>query len=243
MKYARIRTPSGAVRRGQYHGDSVTAGGRTYDLDDPGVATLAPCQPSKLVCVGRNYADHAAEHDADVPDRPMLFLKPPNAVAASNATVRLPAEPTVEHEAELAVVIGQQTRNCSLGEASDAIAGYTCANDLSNRTEQRQEQNWVRGKAFDGSAPLGPCVADPSHLPEDASIRCLVNDEQRQHGTRDQLVFGIERLVTEIAAALTLEPGDVILTGTPAGVSPLTDGDHVECVVEGVGRLETTISQ
>ncbi len=243
MKYARIRTPSGAVRRGRYHGDSVTTGGRTYDLDDPDVATLAPCEPNKLVCVGRNYAAHADEHDADVPDRPLLFLKPPSAVATPGATVRLPPEKTIEHETELAVVIGEQARAIGTSEARDVIAGYTCANDLSNRTDQRREQNWVRGKAFDGSAPLGPCLADPTHVPADASVRCLVNGEERQHGSRDELVFDVPTLLAEITSYLTLQPGDVVLTGTPAGVAPLEDGDTVSCDVEGVGQLTTTVER
>lgn len=243
MRRARISTPSGAVRRGEYHGDSVTAGGRTYDLADGGVDLLAPCEPSKLVCVGRNYAAHADERDADVPDRPLLFLKPPNTVAPPGARVALPPDTTVEHETELAIVIDEQARDVAASEAADYVAGFTCADDLSNRTDQRHEDNWVRGKAFDGAAPLGPCVASPDRVPGDASVRCLVNGTERQHGRRDQLVFDTASLVAEITAYLTLEPGDVILTGTPAGVSPLTDGDRVECAVEGVGTLEHTVAQ
>lgn len=243
MRHARISTPSGAVRRGEYHGDSVTAGGRTYDLADPGVELLAPSEPSKLVCVGRNYADHADERDSEVPDRPLLFLKPPNTVAPPGADVPLPADCEVDHETELGVVIGEQARNVAASDAMSVVAGFTCADDLSNRTDQRQESNWVRGKAFDGAAPLGPCVADPEHVASDASVRCLVNGEERQHGTRDQLAFDVPTLIAEITDYLTLEPGDVILTGTPSGVSRVTDGDRIECVVDGVGTLAHTVSR
>ena len=231
------------MRRGEYHADSVTAGGRTYELSDPGVDLLAPCEPTKLVCVGRNYAAHAAEHDADVPDRPMLFLKAPNTVAPPNATVELPPDKEIEHETELAVVIGEQAKHVSRESALEYVAGFTCANDLSNRTDQNRESNWVRGKSFDGAAPLGPCLVEAESVPADASVRCLVNGTERQHGSREQLVFDVPTLIAEITELLTLEPGDVILTGTPAGVSPVTDGDRIECVVEGVGSLETTVER
>jgi len=147
----------------------------------------------------------------------------------------------VEYEAELAVVIGQQCRNVSKDEATDVIAGYTCANDVSNRDDQRREQNWVRGKAFDGAAPLGPAIAPPEGVPDDARIRLWVDGECRQDATIEQLIFPVPELVAEITRYVTLEPGDVIMTGTPEGVGPLTDGDRVEIEVEGVGRLEHTV--
>jgi 2-keto-4-pentenoate hydratase/2-oxohepta-3-ene-1,7-dioic acid hydratase in catechol pathway len=236
MRHVRFRDPAGAVRRGTWHDDHVAFSDETYDLD--AVDVLPPCEPSKIVCIGRNYADHAAELGADVPDRPLLFLKPPNTLAAHGDTVTLPAgKERVEWEAELGVVIGEQCRNVSESEAMDVVAGFTCVNDLSNRDDQRVETNWVRGKAFDGAAPMGPVLADPEDVPADASVELRVNGETKQSSDRSHLIFSVPELVAEITTYLTLEPGDVISTGTPAGVGPLADGDHVEIDVEGVGTL------
>jgi 2-keto-4-pentenoate hydratase/2-oxohepta-3-ene-1,7-dioic acid hydratase in catechol pathway len=167
-----------------------------------------------------------------------LFLKPPNTLASHGATVTLPGgKERIDHEAELGVVIGTQARNVSRETAMDHVAGFTCVDDLSNRDDQREEQNWVRGKAFDGAAPIGPVLADPEHVPDDARVQARVNGETRQDGSRSQLIFSVPELVAEITTYLTLEPGDVISTGTPAGVGPLADGDRVEIEVEGVGTL------
>ncbi|WP_136588981.1 fumarylacetoacetate hydrolase family protein [Salinigranum halophilum] len=237
MRHVRFRDPAGAVRTGEWLDDGVAFADDEYDLSE--VDVLPPCEPSKLVCIGRNYADHAAEMDSDVPDRPMLFLKGPNTVASHGSTVTLPAgKDRVDHEAELGVVIGSQARNVPEEAAMDHVAGFTCVNDLSNRDDQREEQNWVRGKAFDGAAPIGPVVADPEDVPDDARVQARVNGEVRQDGSRSQLIFSIPELVEEITSYLTLEPGDVISTGTPEGVGPLSDGDRVEIEVEGVGTLE-----
>ncbi|WP_148413455.1 fumarylacetoacetate hydrolase family protein [Haloferax sp. KTX1] len=242
MHHVRFRDPAGAVRTGEWHGDSVSFGGERYDLDE--VEVLPPCEPSKIVCIGRNYAKHAEERDEEVPDRPLLFLKPPNAVAGHGDTVALPAgKENVEHEAELAVVIGEQCRNVAPEDAEGVIAGYTVMNDVSNRDDQDIETNWVRGKAFDGSAPLGPVLADPDHLPDDASISLRVNGETRQDSSIEHLIFSIPDLVAEITTYMTLEAGDVISTGTPEGVGPLEDGDTVEVEVEGVGVLEHDVRQ
>ncbi|RDZ64970.1 2-hydroxyhepta-2,4-diene-1,7-dioate isomerase [Haloferax sp. Atlit-12N] len=242
MHHVRFRDPAGAVRTGEWHGDSVSFGGENYDLDE--VDVLPPCEPSKIVCIGRNYAKHAEERDEEVPDRPLLFLKPPNAVAGHGDTVTLPAgKKNVEHEAELAVVIGEQCRNVAAEDAEGVIAGYTVMNDVSNRDDQDIETNWVRGKAFDGSAPLGPVLADPDHLPDDASISLRVNGETRQDSSIEHLIFSIPDLVAEITSYMTLEAGDIISTGTPEGVGPLEDGDRVAVEVEGVGVLEHDVRQ
>jgi len=241
MHHVRFRDPAGAVRMGEHHGDEVSFGGRTYDVDD--VDVLAPCEPSKIVCVGRNYAKHAEERNEEVPDRPLLFLKPPNAVAGHGDTVTLPFDNYCEHEAELAVVIGEQARNVSEDDAESVIAGYTIADDVSNRTDQDEEQNWIRGKAFDGACPLGPVLADPEHVPDDASISLRVNGETRQDSSIEHFIFSIPELVAEITSYMTLEPGDVIITGTPEGVNELEDGDRVEVEVEGVGTLEHTVER
>jgi 2-keto-4-pentenoate hydratase/2-oxohepta-3-ene-1,7-dioic acid hydratase in catechol pathway len=237
MQHVRFRDPAGAVRRGEWLGDGVAFAGDEYRLDE--VDLLPPCEPTKLVCIGRNYADHAAEMDNAVPDRPLLFLKPPNTLASHGSTVTLPAgKDRIDHEAELGAVIGSQARNVSTDEAMDHVAGFTCVNDLSNRDDQRREQNWVRGKAFDGAAPVGPVLAAPEDVPDDARVRARVNGETRQDGSRAQLIFSVPELVAEITSYLTLEPGDVISTGTPAGVGPLADGDRVEIEIDGVGTLE-----
>jgi 2-keto-4-pentenoate hydratase/2-oxohepta-3-ene-1,7-dioic acid hydratase in catechol pathway len=240
MHHVRFRDPAGAVRQGEWHDDAITFGGERYDHDE--VDILPPVEPSKIVCIGRNYADHAAEMDNDVPDRPLLFLKPPNTLAGHGDTVTLPAgKDRLDHEAELAVVIGEQCRHVAAEDAMDVVAGFTCLDDISNRDDQNKETNWVRGKAFDGAAPIGPVVADPEHVPDDAAVRLRVNGELRQEGSRDQLFFDVPTLVEEITTYMTLEPGDIISTGTPAGVGPLEDGDHVAVEVEGVGTLEHTV--
>lgn len=243
MRQARFRDPTGATRTGAWHNDgTLSFGGDVYDRD--AVTILPPCEPSKIVCVGRNYAAHADERDEELPDRPLLFLKPPNAVAAHGDTIRLPAgKERVEHECELAVVIGEQCRHVDSAAADSVVRGYTCLHDVSNRDDQDRETNWVRGKAFDGAAPMGPVLADPEHLPADATVETYVNGERRQHGTLDQLIFSVPDLIAEVTTYMTLEPGDVLSTGTPAGVAPLAAGDEVRVSVEGVGDLVNPVAR
>ena len=242
MKFVRFRDPAGAVRRGELDSGHVHFGNESYDLESDRIDVLPPSEPSKIVCIGRNYADHAAEMGSDVPDRPMLFLKPPNTLAGHGDTVTVPAgKERIDYEAELGVVIGEQCRDVPEAKAMDVVEGFTCVNDLSNRDDQRQEQNWVRGKAFDGAAPVGPVLATPDEVPADAAVRSWVNGEQRQDGSLEQLIFPIPELIAEITSYLTLEPGDVIATGTPEGVGKLADGDEIEVEVEGVGTLENTV--
>ncbi|MGM0604490.1 MAG: fumarylacetoacetate hydrolase family protein [Halobacteriota archaeon] len=239
MYTARIRDPAGTVRTGTYEDGTVTAAGRTFDLEAADVTVLPPADPSKIVCIGLNYADHAAERDKEVPDRPMLFLKPPNSLASPNSTVTVPAgKSRVDWEAEFAIVIDTQCRNVAAEEAMDVVAGYTCMNDISNRDDQDVETNWVRGKAFDNSAVLGPVLATPDEVPADASIELRVDGETKQSSSIDQFFFSVPELIEEITTYMTLEPGDVISTGTPSGVGPLSDGDHVEIEIEGIGVLE-----
>jgi len=252
MRRVRFRDPAGDVRRGEWtgtEGEEITAragyGGRialgteTFAVDH--VDVLPPCEPSKIVCVGRNYADHAAESGSEVPDRPLLFLKPPNAIAAHGDAVTLPRVDRVEHEAELGVVVSDRCKDVTPGRVDDVIAGYTCLNDLSNRTDQRRETNWVRGKAFDGAAPIGPVVATPEHLNPDARVRARVDGELRQDGSIADMQFSVGELFAEITDYLTLEPGDVVATGTPAGVGPVESGNEIEIEVEGVGTLRHSV--
>ena len=254
MKRVRFRDSAGNVRGGRWTVEDgeelVTAaagpygrisfGDETFSPDE--VEILPPCEPTKIVCVGLNYADHAEEQGKDVPDRPLLFLKPPNTVTSHGKHVTLPTDKArIDFEAELGVVIGEQARNVAAKDADDVIAGYTCVNDLSNRDDQKVEQNWVRGKAFDNAAPIGPLVATPEHLKDDATIESRVNGEVKQQSSIDQFIFSIPELVEEITSYMTLEPGDVISTGTPAGVGPLADGDEVEIEIEGIGTLRHTV--
>lgn len=242
MRQVRFRDPAGAVRQGRWTEQGIEFGGEVYDPME--IDVLAPTEPSKIVCIGLNYADHAAERDSEIPDRPLLFLKTPNTVAGHQDTITLPAgKEHVDHEAEFGVVIGEQARNVPEDDAMDVVAGFTAVNDVSNRDDQDVEKNWVRGKSFDGAAPMGPVVADPEDVPEDASIELRVNGETRQHSSRDEFIFSVPELIAEITTYMTLEPGDVISTGTPAGVAPLEDGDHVEIEIEGVGVLEHDVVQ
>ncbi|GGK62148.1 fumarylacetoacetate hydrolase family protein [Haloarcula sebkhae] len=254
MKRVRFRDTAGNVRGGRWTVEDgepvVTAaagpygriafGDESYDPDE--VDILPPCEPTKVVCIGRNYADHAEEMDSDVPDRPMLFLKAPNAVASHGKHLTMPSgKERIDYEAELGVVIGEQCRNVSESGAMDVVAGYTCVNDISNRDDQRREQNWVRGKAFDNACPIGPLVATPEHVPEDASIKLRLNGETKQSSSREHLIFSVPELIAEITSYMTLEPGDVIATGTPEGVGPMEDGDEVEVEIEGIGTLKHSV--
>ncbi|MFB6138680.1 MAG: fumarylacetoacetate hydrolase family protein [Halobacteriaceae archaeon] len=253
MRTARFRDPAGYERTGEWTDDGIEAAGRTFDPD--AVELLAPVEPSKIVCVGLNYVDHIEEGGNDIPDRPSLFLKPPNAVAADGDTITLPepdvdpedtpeasgeialGEGRIDYEAEVGVVIGEQCRNVAAEDAEAVIGGYTCLCDVSNRDDQKTELNWVRGKAFDGSAPMGPVVADPEHVPEDPRVRLWQNGELRQDSAGDEFVFSPAEVIEAVTAFVTLEPGDVLSMGTTYGVGPMSDGDEIELEVEGVGTL------
>ena len=201
------------------------------------VRLLAPVQPSKIVCIGRNYAEHAREHDVEVPKVPLLFLKPPSSILNPGEAIILPPQSQqVEHEAELVVVIGRRTRNVIVEHAQDYIFGYTVGNDVTARDLQRSDGQWTRAKGFDTFCPFGPW-GDTEFDPSDAIITCRVNDQPRQMASTRDMVFNVSMLIAFISAVMTLEPGDLIFTGTPAGVSPLKDGDEVVVEIEGLGRL------
>ncbi len=236
MQRVRFKDPAGSIRQGTWEDGTVTFAQQTYDVEE--VDVLPPTEPSKIVCVGLNYADHAEESGSEIPDRPLLFLKPPNTLAAHGDTVTLPAgKDRIDYEAELGVVIGDQCRHVDATDVDEVIAGYTAGVDLSNRDDQRQERNWVRGKAFDNAAPIGPTVATPDEVPAEPSIELRLNGETRQESTLAELIFPVPELIEEITTYVTLEPGDVILTGTPAGVGALADGDTVEVDIEGIPTL------
>ncbi|HEV2799260.1 MAG TPA: fumarylacetoacetate hydrolase family protein [Pyrinomonadaceae bacterium] len=206
------------------------------------VKLLAPVAPSKIVCVGRNYRDHAAELGNPMPDEPLLFLKPPSAVVGHEDAIELPAvSARVEHEGELAVVIGRRARRLDDSENPlDYVLGYTCLNDVTARDLQRRDVQFTRAKSFDTFCPVGPFVVTGID-PFDLGVETRVNGEARQRGRTAQMAFPVAYLIRYISHISTLEPGDVISTGTPAGVAPLVDGDVCEVEVEGVGTLRNTV--
>jgi 2-keto-4-pentenoate hydratase/2-oxohepta-3-ene-1,7-dioic acid hydratase in catechol pathway len=205
------------------------------------VRLLAPVVPGKIICIGRNYVEHAREHDAEVPETPLLFLKPPSAVIGPGDKIILPPQSQqVEHEGELAVVIGRRGRWIPMDQALEHVWGYTIGNDVTARDLQRRDGQWTRGKGFDTFCPLGPWI-DTDFDPADALLTCRVNAEIRQMATIRDMVFTIPQLITFISSVMTLEPGDVILTGTPAGVGPMAAGDVVTVEIEGLGELKNPV--
>jgi 2-keto-4-pentenoate hydratase/2-oxohepta-3-ene-1,7-dioic acid hydratase in catechol pathway len=206
------------------------------------VRLLAPVQPGKILCIGRNYAAHAKEHEVEVPEVPLLFLKPPSAVIGPGETIVLPPQSQrVEHEAELVVVIGKRGRWIQPEEASEYILGYTIGNDVTARDLQRRDSQWTRGKGFDTFCPLGPWI-ETSFDPADALITCHVNGELRQMGSTRDMVFRVRQLIAFASSIMTLEPGDVLMTGSPAGVGPLQPGDLLETEIEGIGKLQNPVA-
>lgn len=220
-----------------YFGIQVNGAARALES----VKLLAPATPSKLVCVGRNYAEHAAELGNEVPPEPLIFLKPPTTVVGPDEPVVYPAiSQRVDHEGELALMIGTRCRNLSEANAKSVIYGYTVANDVTARDLQRADGQWTRGKGFDTFAPIGPWI-DTDFDPANKAVRCLVNDEVRQDGNTALLIYSIGRVLAHVTRFMTLEPGDLILTGTPAGVGAVLPGDMMTVEVEGLGRLRNPV--
>jgi 2-keto-4-pentenoate hydratase/2-oxohepta-3-ene-1,7-dioic acid hydratase in catechol pathway len=206
-----------------------------------GLKLLAPVLPSKVVCVGRNYLEHAQEMGSDVPEEPVIFLKPSTAVIGTGDPIPYPRiSERVDHEGELAVVIGRLARRVRAEDAGNFILGFMCGNDVTARDLQLKDGQWTRGKGFDGFCPLGPWI-ETELDPTDLALECRVNGEIRQSARTSQVAFGPNFLIEFITQVMTLLPGDVILTGTPAGVGPLKPGDRVEVEVEGVGTLENEV--
>jgi 2-keto-4-pentenoate hydratase/2-oxohepta-3-ene-1,7-dioic acid hydratase in catechol pathway len=199
-------------------------------------------RPGKIVCVGRNYAAHARELGNEVPERPLLFLKPPSAVIGDGAAIVLPPESErVEHEAEIAVIIGRRARHVSEAEALAVVAGYAALNDVTARDLQRSDGQWTRAKGFDTFCPLGPMAAAAAVDWRELEVVCRVNGGERQRGRTAAMAFSIPMLVAYISRIMTLEPGDVVATGTPEGVGPLVAGDEVEVEVVGVSRVRNRV--
>jgi len=238
---------AGRVRYGLYSGKRIRlydgspfAGGQPgKDYAPVGEARLlAPCRPSKVVCVGRNYAAHAKELGNPVLDEtPIIFMKPSTTVIGPGETIVRPAGATrVDHESELAVVIGRRSRGLTQDNALTAVLGYTCLNDVTERDMQNADGQWTRAKGFDTFCPLGPAIAldlDPKAV----AVRCLLDGKVRQKGNTKDFIFPLPRLLEFITSVMTLNAGDVVATGTPAGVGPMVAGQEVAVEIDGIGRL------
>jgi 2-keto-4-pentenoate hydratase/2-oxohepta-3-ene-1,7-dioic acid hydratase in catechol pathway len=248
---ARFLDPDGHVRQGLVDGDTVTVGegelvtgelrptSRKHDLAR--VQLLAPVTPSKVVAVARNYAEHARELGNDVPEAPRLFIKPSTAVIGPGDAIAIPPRTQrVDHEAELGVIIGRTLDWRSAADPMAAIAGYTCLDDVTARDLQKSDVQFTRAKGFDTFCPIGPWMATEIH-PGDLRIRAWVDDELRQDGRTKDMVFDVPTLLAFIAEVMTLHPGDVIATGTPAGVGPLAAGQRVRIEIESIGTLTNPV--
>jgi len=213
--------------------------GHTFYLGD--VVLQAPCQPGKVVCVGLNYRDHVQEFGKVVPDEPVLFLKPGTAVTGTGTDIVYPAmSRQVDYEAELGVVIGRRIRGAKPEAIRESVFGYTCGNDVTARDLQRRDGQWTRAKSFDTFCPLGPWIVtgiDPGNL----NIRLIHNGVVKQDSTTAKMIFPVDRLISFISEVMTLEPGDVILTGTPSGVGAVNPGDEVAVEIELIGTLKNRI--
>ena len=212
------------------------------EYDEDACSLLAPCVPTKVVAVGLNYKDHAEELGMEVPEEPLIFLKPPSSVIGHGQSIVCPAvSQQVEYEAELAVVMGKKAKDVVAADAADYVLGYTCLNDVTARDLQKKDVQFTRSKSFDTFCPIGPWIEtrlDPSSV----QVRSFVNGEKRQDSNTSQLVHPVNKLIEFISSIMTLEPGDVIATGTPFGVGRIQPGDEVTVEVEGIGRLVNPVS-
>jgi 2-keto-4-pentenoate hydratase/2-oxohepta-3-ene-1,7-dioic acid hydratase in catechol pathway len=233
--------------------DSPFVGGRASDLDDLEPKTsldldapfewLPPATPSKIVCIGRNFRSHADELDNPVPEEPLIFLKPPSALLAHEGTIALPeVSETIHHEAELALVVGDRLFDAEPDRAERAIWGYTCANDVTARDLQDRDKTFTRAKGFDTFCPIGPTIVPADRFdPTQGRIRARVGDETRQSADLDQMLVSVPELLSFVSGVMTLEPGDVVLTGTPDGVGPIEEGDRVAIDIEGLETLTNDV--
>ncbi|HUI40125.1 MAG TPA: fumarylacetoacetate hydrolase family protein [Methanothrix sp.] len=231
----------GKVRGGSLSPEDnrIVSGGEV--LTPESVELLAPCLPSKIVCIGLNYREHAQELKMKLPEEPILFLKPPSAVQDPEKEIIYPTTSSrVDYEGELAVVIGKRCKNVATKDFADYVLGYTCFNDVTARDLQQKDGQWTRAKSFDTFAPFGPWIGkiDPS----DADIRTRVNGEIKQNSNTSDQIFDVPKLIEFISGVMTLMPGDVIATGTPPGVGSLQKGDVVEVEIEGIGVLKNSVA-
>ncbi len=205
------------------------------------VKLVAPSEPTKILCVGRNYVEHAKELGNEVPKVPLVFMKPPSSIISEGETIILPPQSKqIEHEAELVIVIGKRGRHISPEDAKNYILGYTIGNDVTARDLQKTDGQWTRAKGFDTFCPFGPWI-DTDFDPADAVVTCRVSGQMRQMASTRDMVFNVPTLIAYISSFVTLEPGDLIFTGTPAGVGELRDGDEVIVEIEGLGALRNLV--
>ena len=218
---------------------------RHGDFDElpPGARLLPPCSPTKIVCVGRNYAEHVKEMGNEIPAEPTIFLKPPSALIASGDAIVYPRlTERLDYEGELGVVIGRRARRVKSADAAAYILGYTPVNDVTARDLQRKDGQWTRGKGFDTFCPVGPYIVPRDEVDLNAlRVRTFVDGEKKQDAAITEMIFSVNDIIAYISAFLTLEPGDLIATGTPSGVGPLQPGSRVRVEIEGVGVLENTV--
>ncbi len=246
MRYCRL-TVGDTPRWGRIEDELVTlldgppwSGARPLGGAVPlaGARLLPPCEPTKIVCVGLNYRAHAAEMGKPLPDEPLLFLKAPSALLPpGDAVVLPPSSQRVEHEGELALVIGRTTRGATRAKALEHVLGYTCLDDVTARDIQRREKVYTRAKGFDTFCPVGPWLETEVGDPQNLEVVLKVNGEVRQRGTTADMIFSVAEVVAFISEIMTLYPGDLISTGTPPGVGPLAAGDTVEVAIAGIGTL------
>ncbi len=251
-RYVRVQSSSGQLHYGLLQADRrvqvldappwLSGQPTALDLPVEDYRLLAPCSPSKVIAVGRNYAQHAAELGNELPKEPLLFMKPPTAVTAADTPIFYPPQSSrVDYEGELAIVIGDRATDCEVEEARGKIWGYTIANDVTARDLQRQDNQWTRAKGFDSFCPLGPWIV--REIPEGAQLQTFINEAEApvQSASIADMIFSPEYLVSYISQAITLLPGDVILTGTPEGVGPVVVGDRIRIEIEGIGSLENVV--
>jgi 2-keto-4-pentenoate hydratase/2-oxohepta-3-ene-1,7-dioic acid hydratase in catechol pathway len=220
--------------------DGIIETGETLSLSE--VSLLAPCEPTKIVALGLNYRDHAQEFGRQVPDEPLIFLKPSTSVIGPDDEIVYPRmSRRVDYEAELAVVIGQTARKVPEEMALDYVLGYMCFNDVTARDLQKKDGLFTRAKGFDTFAAMGPWIETEIADPDNLTVEAYLNGERKQYSNTSNMVFGVRRLISFISQVMTLLPGDVIATGTPAGVGPMRPGDEVEVRVEGVGVLRNRV--
>ena len=219
--------------------ESIKETNRHYRISD--INLLAPCLPSKIIALGANYRSHAEEMDSAPPDEPLIFIKPPTSVIGTeDKIIYPPSSKRVDYEGELGVVIKSITRQVSKEEARHHILGYTCVNDVTARDLQAKDKQWTRAKSFDTFCPIGPCI-ETEIDPSDLSLETLLNGIAKQKARTSQLIFPVYELVSFISNIMTLLPGDVIATGTPAGIGPMRPGDTVEIKIEGIGTLRNYV--
>ena len=250
--YVRLRfRPAGApgALYGILEGDTVyeteslfsATRGRAHPLPD--VRLLAPCVPAHIVCVGRNYIEHAKELNNPVPAEPLIFFKPPSSlIGPGDSIVYPPLSQSVHYEGELGVVIGRRARNVKASEAEEYILGYTCVNDVTARDLQKKDTQWARAKGFDTFCPVGPWIVPRASAdPQAFRVRTCLDGELKQDGAVSDMIFPIPVIIEHITAFMTLEPGDLVATGTPPGVGPMLPGSTVRVEIEGIGALENPV--